>query len=69
MTLFLATTKHHTQFTMNATFEGILIQYSLDKQHEIYCKIYEAKFTNKNWLSHALSHQVYFSRNSYHIVV
>jgi hypothetical protein len=54
---------------MNAIFEDLLIGYPLDDQQEIQCKNYEAKFTNKDWSSHALSHQVYFSQNSYYIVV
>ena len=69
MMLFLTTIKYYSQFTMNTIFEDLLIGYSLDDQQDIQCKNYEAKFTNKDWLSHALSHQVYFSRNSYHIVV
>lgn len=69
MTLFLVTIKYYSQFTMNAIFEDFLIGYSLDDQQDIQCKNYEAEFTNKDWPLHALIHQVYFSRNSYHIVV
>jgi hypothetical protein len=69
MTLFIATRKHYSQFTMNTIFEDLFIEYSLDDQLDIQCKNYEAKFTNKDWRFHVLIHQVYFSRNSYHIVV
>jgi hypothetical protein len=69
MTLFLSTIKYRSQFTMNTIFEDLLIGYPLDDQQEIQCKNYEAKFTNKDGLFHVLIHQVYFSRNSYYIVV
>ena len=70
MTPVLVNIKYFSEFTMNTFYlKAPIVEYSSDDQQDIQCKNYEAKFTNESCLFHVLSHQVYFSRISYYIVV